>query len=119
MATIVTSDCTVPTAMSSPTNTGSAKRAASPAGSDGRRAAAVTRPSARNRTTGIATVPISPSGSRTKILISSQVSFQRPLNTRLPNLLPYRVSRDLEEDLLERRDEGTELGHADPVLGQH
>ncbi len=38
----------------------------------------IDRPRRTNATTGMPIVPMNPSGSRTKILISSQVSFKRP-----------------------------------------
>ena len=46
-------------------------------------------------------VPITPSGSRTKILISSQVSFQSPRSMAPQSRIEWPVS--LQEHVLERR----------------
>ena len=61
-------------------------------------------------------VPITPSGSRTKILISSQVSLQSPRSMVSSASVANRVAGELEEDVLERRQLGAEVGHADPML---
>src|SRR5437773_599897 len=65
-------------------------------------------PSRRARTTNTSTgtpmVPITPSGSRTKILISSQVSRQSPRNVPPDLSVANRVAGELQKHVLERRD---------------
>src|SRR5258705_11866941 len=66
-------------------------------------------------TSGITTAPTKPSGSRTKIRISSQVSFRRPsMGSRL---VPDDVPGELEEDVLERREHGAEVANGERVGG--
>src|SRR6476659_8531140 len=72
------------------------------------------RPNTTNTTTGIPTVPMRPSGSRTKILISSQVSFRSWRNISAPNRMP----RHLQEHVLERRQHGPEVRDVDAVFRQ-
>src|SRR4030095_13691335 len=48
-----------------------------------------------------------------KILISSQVSFRRPLSTSIPHRMP----RQREEHVLEIRRYGLEISHLDSVFG--
>src|SRR6476469_1956510 len=74
------------------------------------------RPSATNSSTGIPTVPNRPSGSRTKILISSHVSFQSP-RSMAPSV-SNRVAGQPEKDILERRKHRSEIGDPDSMLGE-
>src|SRR5215471_1946899 len=55
----------------------------------------------------------SPSGSRTKIRISSQASFRSPRMC----LVPDRVPGELEEHVLERREHGAEVANGEVVGG--
>ena len=79
---IVTSDSIVLMMMSSDTSVGTPPGASKPlseAEADaGTLTPAVIRPSSTNASTGMTIVPIAPSGSRRKILVSSQVRFQSP-----------------------------------------
>src|SRR5438132_10025773 len=61
------------------------------------------RPNNRNTTTGIISVPTNPIGSRVKILVSSQVSFQNPRRKEGRISVPYPVAGQLQQDILERR----------------
>src|SRR5689334_20033341 len=76
------------------------------------------RPNATKTSTGTTNVPINPSGSRTKILISSHVSFQSPRGMVLVASVPDRVAGQLEKDVFERRNLGAEVDDAHPMLGQ-
>ena len=60
------------------------------------------------------TVPMTPSGSRTKILISSQVSVSSPRS--IGSLSSESSGRSLEEDVFERRTFGAEIGHLYSML---
>src|SRR5262245_57227892 len=84
------------------------------------------RPSSTKSSTGTPTVPKSPSGSRTKILTSSHVSFHSPfirllrpaaIGHRPCVLVSHRMSRQLDEHILERRQDRPEVLDADLVLG--
>src|SRR5437667_4625840 len=68
--------------------------------------------------TGIPTMPMTPSGSRTKILISSQVSFESPRSTVSAASVPNHVASQLEKDVLERRKLCAEVDHPYPVFRQ-
>src|SRR5215218_4278857 len=59
--------------------------------------------------------PKTPSGSRRKILSSSQVSFQRPLSITCS--APDRMAGQAQEDVLERRRLGTKIRDRQAVLG--
>src|SRR5436190_18662257 len=65
---------------------------------------------------GSATVPITPSGSRTKILSSSHVNRQRPRSITVLESLSNRVAGQLEEDILESRAVRAEIDDAHVVL---
>src|SRR5438128_6244992 len=111
---IVTSDSTALGVISTDANTGTS----TPIKAENRDEAVTarrpsTRPIATNISTGTAIVPIAPSGSRMKILISSQVSLRR-LRISISN----RVAGQLEEHVLEIRKLSAEVGHPDPVLGK-
>src|SRR5436305_1655610 len=71
------------------------------------------RPNMTKISTGMPTLPKKPSGSRTKIFVSSQASFQRPRNMSVSN----RVAGQAEEHILERRELGAKVGDGDPVGG--
>src|SRR6185436_9627801 len=73
------------------------------------------RPSTTNISTGNATVPITPSGSRTKILISSQVSVQSPRSTSGASI-PNRMARQLQKHVFERRALGAKVGDLHAML---
>src|SRR3954469_6956580 len=77
------------------------------------------RPNGRPRTTksrtGMTTVPMTPSGSRTKILISSHVSVSRPLSIRRPSV-PDRVAGDVEEHVFQRRSIGAKIRDFDLMI---
>src|SRR5579864_3123442 len=80
-----------------------------------------TRPNTTKIKTGIPTEPRTPSGSRMKILTSSQVSFQSPrsmVSTALGSAdsVPNHVACELEEDVLERRDLRAEVDDRDPMF---
>ena len=75
------------------------------------------RPSTTKISTGMPTVPMTPIGSRTKILISSQVS-PRVRAAWSAASVANRVTGQLEKDVLERRQLGAEVDHADPMLRQ-
>src|SRR5579863_1298750 len=85
-------------------------------------------PATTNTRTGKRIDPNAPSGSRTKILISSQVSFQSPWNIvcfllGLVSPVPYllvtnRTASQLQKDVFQRGEHGTKVGDPDPVLGQ-
>src|SRR6185436_8389484 len=68
------------------------------------------RPSTKNTTTGMAIVPNRPSGSRAKILISSQVSCQSPFIS-----IPDGVAGQPEEHVLERRQRRVKVGDGDAM----
>src|SRR4051812_18648263 len=71
-----------------------------------------TRPSPRKTMTGMPTVPETPIGSRTKILISSHVSRSRFTWPSLAN----RPASQSQEHILEGRQLGTKVRDPDPVL---
>src|SRR6476661_235267 len=119
MATIVTSDAAEFSAISMDAKMGrsTVRNAAAPRGPpEGRRPRS--RPSTTNNTTGIATVPMNPSGSRTKILISSQVSVQSPRSIFAVASIPNRVARQLQEHIFERRPLRPEIRDVHSMLGE-
>src|SRR3954469_7027698 len=73
------------------------------------------RPSTTKTRTGMTTVPMTPSGSRTKILISSHVSVSRPLNIRRPSV-PDRMAGDVEEHVFQRRSIGAKIRDLDLMI---
>src|SRR4051812_626146 len=114
---IVTSDNTALMPISSDASTGIA--VAIPAGTPpgtGATRLPKTRPISTNTATGAATAPIAPSGSRTKILISSHVSCQSP--RMRGSLVSNRVAGELQEHILEARLNSAEVGHADAMERQ-
>src|SRR5882724_2037553 len=122
---IVTSDSTALIAIMIAANTGRSmvSRPLSASGEVRIRLLPASRPRPTNISTGISTVPSAPSGSRMKILISSQVSFNSPRHISSPQSpssvsVANRVAGDREEHVLERRQQRAEVGRADPVLGQ-
>src|SRR2546427_1865067 len=113
---IVTSDSTALSVIITDANTGTS----TPINAENRDEAVTarrpsTRPITTNISTGTAIVPIAPSGSRMKILISSQVSLRRPLSMIS---IPNRVAGQLQEPVLEIRKPGPEVGSPDPVRGK-
>src|SRR4249919_1976031 len=114
MEMIVASDSTAVMAIITAANTGNATLSRLVSGSAGRRPPA-SRPNPTKIATGMRIVPSAPSGSRMKILISSQVSCSRPRNI---NSIADRVAGDREKDVLERRQQRAEVGRPNPVLGQ-
>jgi hypothetical protein len=76
------------------------------------------RPNSTTINTGIPTVATTPSGSRTKILISSHVSCQSPRSMVSPASVPNHVASQLEKDVLECRELCAEVDHPHPVLRQ-
>src|SRR6266540_1489792 len=81
----------------------------------------VNGPTARRSTmknnTGIAIDPIRPSGSRAKILISSQVSRQSPRNIGKSSVSNC-VAGQLEKNVLERWDFRAEIGDPEAMFRQ-
>src|SRR5712692_1185926 len=116
---IVTSDNTPLSAMSTATNTGSPARTNSAeANPGGWSRPPMNRPATTNTRTGRMIDPNAPSGSRRKILISSQVSFQSPRSMALSVLIANRMAGQLQKDVLQVRQHGSEVGDPYPVLGQ-
>src|SRR5262249_929628 len=142
---IVMSDKTALSTIRRAVKTGSSTRRNCRASGDVRPPPPSARPRPTNTSNGKAKVPIRPSGSRTKILISSQVSLRRPLSTLilvaircplsargkrpvLPSPLahrplaiaqvsiPHRVSRQRQKHVLEIRRQGLKVHDPDPVL---
>src|SRR5579864_3538340 len=116
---IVTSDNTPLSAISTDARTGSPTRtnlatALEPGVSRPPR----TRPTTTKTRTGKRIDPNAPSGSRRKILISSQVNFQSPWNMSGPLLVANRMSGQLQKHVFERGEHSTEIGDPDPVFGQ-
>src|SRR3954452_13214303 len=115
---IVTSDRTALIAIMIDANTGSSRRTRLVSASDGmpRRRLPASRPNPTKSSTGSTTVPTAPSGSRKKILTSSEVSFNKP--RPIDALLADRMAGHGEEDILERRQHRAEVGDPEAVLGQ-
>src|SRR5688572_19529608 len=108
---IVTSETTALVAMTIAARTGSPPVLRNTGSGDaGPPALRITRPITSNIRTGTARAPNRPSGSRTKILISSQTSCHKPFMS-----IPDRVARQAEEHVLERRLGGVRVGHHDAV----
>src|ERR1700733_1572158 len=116
---IVTSDNTALSAMSTDTKTGSPTRTNRAASIErGVSRPPTSRPTTTNARTGKIIDPIAPSGSRRKILISSQVSFQSPCNMALSLLIANRMAGQLQKYVLQVGQHGAEVGDPDPILGQ-
>src|SRR5438034_7731921 len=110
---IVTSDRTALMAIMMQTNTGKPTRArVFVARTAGGRLPTI-RPMTTSTSTGMPIVANTPSGSRTKILISSQVRFHSP---RSIVLVPYRMAGQLEEYVFERRQHRAEIGDRKSVV---
>src|SRR5450631_136531 len=121
---IVTSDNTPLIAISTDTKTGSPTRMnPAVALAFGMRPLPNNRPTTRNTSTGRMIEPNAPSGSRRKILVSSQVSFQSPRNMvclffTASVLIPNRMARQLQKDVFQAGQHRTKIGDSDAVLGQ-
>src|SRR5580704_16946415 len=76
-----------------------------------------TRPQPRKIRTGNPMVPNAPSGSRRKIFVSIQVSFQSPRSIMI-SLFANRATGKLEKHVLKVRENRTEIGDPDTVLGK-
>src|SRR3954469_12242814 len=116
---MVTSDRTALIAMSTVEKTGKLTATSVPPLDAGERRARLPpaiRPSTIKAITGIAIVPNAPIGSRRKILISSQVSFNNP-RTASPPSVANRAARQLQEHVFQVRGAGPEVGHPDSMLG--
>src|SRR5712675_1949429 len=111
---IVTSDSTALMLMKTAEKTGKLTRTR---GEEAATLRPASRPRTTNITTGMPIVPIAPSGSRRKILISSQLNFTRPRNIVSP-LIANGMPGQLEEDIFEVGELCPEVGDPDPVLGQ-
>src|SRR5689334_18570426 len=74
-----------------------------------------TRVSTTRTSTGTPTVPITPNGSRTKILTSSQVSLQSPRSMLSAASVANHVAGQLEKDVLKRRELRAEVGNSDSI----
>src|SRR5580693_9570368 len=131
---MVTSDNTSLSAISTEARTGSPTRTnpAMPIELVGSRPPSI-RPTPMNTITGKKMDPKAPIGSRKKILISSQVSFQSPRNIIYPSgfispvekgdrvvgplfqlLIANRMAGHLEEDVFQTGEHGTKIGDPDP-----
>src|ERR1700733_5220722 len=75
------------------------------------------RPKPRKIRTGNPMVPNAPSGSRRKIFISIQVSFQSPRSIMI-NLFANRATGKLEKDVLKVGENRAEIGDPDSALGK-
>src|SRR3954462_3801989 len=73
------------------------------------------RPSTTKTRTGMTTVPMTPSGCRTEISISSHVSVSSPLSIRRPSV-PDRVAGDVEEHVFQRRSIGAKIRDLDLMI---
>src|SRR5262249_54681158 len=116
---MVTSDNTPLSAISTDTNTGSPTRRNPAVGGE----PGVIRPPANRLTTTKTTTgntidPIAPSGSRRKILISSQVSFQSPRIIAGSPSIADRMAGQFQKDVLQVGQHGGKVGDPDPVLGE-
>src|ERR1700691_716313 len=76
------------------------------------------RPATRNTRTGITIVPIAPSGSRRKILISIQVNFHSPRSIVIKASVANRVTGQFEKDVLQVGENGAEIRDPDAILRQ-
>src|ERR1700688_1707486 len=116
---MVTSDNTPLSAISTDTKTGSPTRRNPAAESE----AGVSRPPANRPATTIPKTgsnidPNAPSGSRRKILISSQVSFQSPSSIVESLSIADRMAGQFQKDVLQIGQHGAKVGHPDPILGE-
>ena len=119
MAMIDTSDCTAPRAISNAAKIGRSSQTTRAASGGAVRARKPnTRPNTTKINTGTPTAPSTPSGSRTKILISSHVSLQSPRSMVSAVSIANRAARQLEKHVLEGRQLGEEVGHHDPMRRQ-
>src|SRR5260370_30800585 len=116
---MVTSDNTPLIAMSTDTKTGSPTRKNPAVESEPgvRRPPANRLPTAKTRT-GNKIDPNAPSGSRRKILISSQVSFQSPRSIAESLSIADRMAGQFQKDVLQVGQHGAEVGDPDPILGE-
>src|SRR5580700_10350181 len=113
MEIIVTRESTALMAISSDAKTGRpTRRKLLAATDDGASLRLATRPQARKIRTGNPMVPNAPSGSRRKILISIQVSFQSPRSIMI-SLFANRATGKLEKHVLKVRENRTEIGDPD------
>src|SRR6185312_1307713 len=120
MEMIVTSESTALIVMSSDTSVGTPPSLSSPLRSGGGtprtpRPPPVTLPSRMNASTGTTIVPNAPSGSRRKILISSQVRCQSPRSIVFSSVAD-RVAGQLQEHVLEVRQLRAKLRDSDAIL---
>src|SRR5579864_3580828 len=116
---IVTSDSTPLSAISTATSTGRPTRRNSVVAIPVcLRPPPMNRPPTTNTSTGSTIDPNAPSGSRKKILISSQVSFQSPCSMALPVLIANRMAGKLQKDILEVGQHSAEVGDSYPILRQ-
>src|SRR5690348_7413541 len=107
---IVTSDNTPLSAISTDANTGSPTLTNPVAVIEpGVGRPPMSRPTTTNTSTGKRIDPNAPSGSRRKILISSQVSFQSPRNIKLL-LITNRMAGELQKNVLQIRQHSAEVG---------
>src|SRR6185295_1923699 len=114
MATMVMSDSTEFSAISTDANTGRSTLTKLPRRGDVLGKRAKTRPSTTTVNVGTTSVPMSPSGSRAKILSSSQVSFQRCRSVIVS--VSNGMAGDLQKHVLQRRRLGAEVGDVDPMI---
>src|SRR5437899_9350178 len=115
----VTSDNTPLSAMSTDTKTGSPTRRNPAVESE----PGASRPPANRLTstktrTGNKIDPNAPSGSRRKILISSQVSFQSPRSIVQSLSIANRMAGEFQKDVLEVGQHCAEFGDPDPIIGE-
>src|SRR5579863_2360470 len=120
---IVTSDNTALSAIMTVTKTGRPTRTNAEAGiAPEVSLPPMLRPTSTKSSTGKRIDPIAPIGSRRKILISSQVSFQSPWNmpclSLIVVLIANRMAGHFEKNVLEVRQHRAEVGDPDAVLGQ-
>src|SRR5579863_1292346 len=115
---IVTRDNTPLSAISTATKTGRPARTNSAGIARGGSAPPMNRPATTKTRTGRKIDPNAPSGSRRKILISSQVSFKSPRSMALSVLIANRMAGQLQKDVLEVGHHGAEVGDPYPVLGK-
>src|SRR5580693_359670 len=106
---IVTSDNTPLSAINTEANTGSPTPTNPVAASAfGGSRPPRSRPTTTNTRTGKRIDPNAPSGSRRKILISSQVSFQSPRNIAVSLSIADRMARQFQKDILQVGQHGAE-----------
>src|ERR1700682_754081 len=116
---MVTSDSTLLSVISTDTKTGSPTRMNPAAAIElGGCPPPISRPTTTNTRTGKRIDPNAPSGSRRKILISSQVSFQSPRSMALSLLIANRMAGQFQEDVVQVGQHGAKVSDPNPVLGQ-